>query len=217
MKRIIYFITLLLIPVTSFSQKMNFSFIASPQITWFSGNDDNYEANGNYFGFNTGLEVDFFFSENYAFSTGLTINSLKGGAIYADSLSFGPRGSAKILIPGSKLRFNMQYITVPLGLKFKTIEIGYSTYWLNTGVNPMIRIKSSATDEQEVFSKTDFKDETRLFNMGYFIEGGLEYSLGGNTALIAGLGYNSGFIDVTSSSENTFYTRSFSVILGILF
>jgi hypothetical protein len=142
---------------------------------------------------------------------------LKGGAIYADSLSFGPRGASKILIPGSKLTLNMQYISVPLGLKFKTIEIGYSTYWLNTGVNPMIRIKSRATDEQEVFSKSDFKDETRLINMGYFIEGGLEYSLGGNTALMAGLGYNSGFIDVTSSSESTFHTRSFSVILGILF
>lgn len=217
MKRIIFFLSLLLLAKTSFSQGLNFSFIASPQITWFSGNDDHYEANGTYFGFNTGLEIDYFFSKNYAFSTGITINTLKGGAIYADSVSFDTGGSEKILVPGSKLIHNLQYISIPVGLKFKTIEIGYATYWLNTGVTPMIRIKSKATDDQEVFSKTDFKDETRLFNMGYFIEGGLEYSLGGNTALIAGLGYNSGFMDVTSGSNDSFQTRSFSVILGILF
>jgi hypothetical protein len=53
--------------------------------------------------------------------------------------------------------------------------------------------------------------------MAYFIEGGLEYSLGGNTALIAGLGYTSGFMDVTKRSADKFQTRAFSVILGVLF
>jgi len=112
---------------------------------------------------------------------------------------------------------NLQYIAIPLGLKFKTIEIGYSTYWLNTGISPMIRLKSSVSDEEEVFSKIDFKDKTSLFNVGYFIQGGLEYSIGGSTALIAGLGFNTGFIDVTESKDDKFTTKSFSIILGVLF
>ncbi|MGC9342332.1 MAG: porin family protein [Bacteroidales bacterium] len=217
MKRLLVSIPILMLAMLSYSQNVKFSFIASPELTWFSGNDDAYETDGTYLGLNTGLEIDFFFTENYAFTTGLTINTIKGGVLYSDSIRYTAGDSEKILVPGSLLTHTLQYINIPLGLKFNTIEIGYNTYWLSTGVSPMIRIKSKVSDEQEVFSKTDFKDETRLFNMSYFIKGGLKYSLGGNTALIGGLGYSSGFVDITESSREKLQTRAFSVILGIQF
>jgi len=217
MKKYLFILTFLISSLSAQSQGVRFSFIANPQFAWFSGNDDNYESNGIFLGFNTGLEMDFFFSENYAFSTGITINNLKGGAIYSDSLVFDIGDKDKILIPDSRLTYNLQYLSVPLGLKFKTIEIGYSTYWLNTGITPMVRLKARATDETEYFEKENIITETRLFNINYFIEGGLEYSLGGNTALIAGLGYYTGFTDVTEKSNYRLTTQSFAVIFGILF
>jgi hypothetical protein len=217
MKNYLFLFILLVTGQLAFSQGTRFSFTANPQLTWFAGNGDDYESNGVFLGLNTGLEADFFFSENYAFSLGLNLNNVKGGVVFSDSTTFTAGDTEKVLPAGSRMTHTLQYISFPAGLKFKTVEIGYSTYWLNTGVTPMLRIKSRVTDESEVFEKTDFKDETSLFNMNYFIELGLEYSLGGNTALIGGLGYYSGFMDVTNSSSEKLTTKSFAIILGVVF
>ncbi|MFW5821566.1 MAG: porin family protein [Bacteroidota bacterium] len=217
MKKYILSIILVFAGIVSEAQGIRFSFMANPQLTWFSGTDENYQANGSFPGINIGLELDAFFTENYAFSTGISLNNIRGGAIYDDILVYRLGETDKILEPGSRMTYGLQYITVPLGLKFKTIEIGYSTYWLNTGLSPMFLIRSRVSDETDTFSKTDFIDETRFYNMNYFIEGGIEYSLGGNTAFIAGIGYHSGFFDVTKNSSYRLTTQGFSLILGILF
>ena len=81
----------------------------------------------------------------------------------------------------------------------------------------MFNIRSRASDSDKILSKTSISEETDLFNMNYFIEGGLEYSLGGSTAIVAGIGYNSGFIDVTSRAADKINTNSFSLVIGILF
>ena len=44
------------------------------------------------------------------------------------------------------------------------------------------------------------ESELKLFNLGYHITGGIEYSLGGDTALGFGLGYENNFLDSTSGS-----------------
>ena len=199
------------------AQSIRFSYLANPQLTWFSGKGNGYEANGSFLGFNTGIELDFFFTENYAFSTGLTIQSNRGGIVYEDSMTFNLNNEDYLLPSGSKLTNNLQHVSIPLGLKFKTIEIGYSTYWINTGITPMILINSKATDESKALNKTNFKDQTHPINLNYFVEGGLEYSLGGNTAVIAGIGYYSGFMDISKSDPDKLTTHGFSLILGLLF
>lgn len=203
--------------ILSDAQNVRFSFMANPQLTWFSGKDDNYQANGSFPALNTGLEIDAFFTENYAFSTGITLNNIKGGVIYNDSLMYNISNSGSILPSGSRMTFNLQYISVPIGLKFKTIEIGYTTYWLNAGLTPMFLVKSKVSDESDTFEKTEFKDETSFYHMNYFIEGGIEYSLGGNTAIVAGLGYYSGFLDITKNSSYRLISEGFAIVLGIQF
>ena len=212
-------IILLILPSTFLvnAQDVRFSFMANPQLTWFSGEDENYQANGSFPAMNIGLEMDAFFTENYAFSTGITLNSIRGGVIYSDSLSYNVSDKQRTLPSDSRMTFNLQYISVPLGLKFKTIEIGYTTYWINAGLTPMFLIKSKVSDESDTFEKTEFKDETSFYNMNYFIEGGLEYSLGGNTAIVAGLGYYSGFFDVTKSSAYRLTSQGFAIVFGIQF
>jgi len=199
------------------AQKLRFSFLANPQLTWLSGNSNSYTTEGVYLGINTGLEADFFFTENYAFSTGIQLNNIRGVVSYTDTLSFNIDNDDLILPANSEMQHRLQYLGIPLGLKFKTIEIGYSTYWINTGITPMILLKSTVSDETETFDKTGFRDETRFFNMNIFVEGGLEYSLGGNTAIVAGLGYYSGFMDISKRSSETLQTQSFAFILGLLF
>jgi outer membrane protein with beta-barrel domain len=201
----------------AFSQDLRFSFLANPQINWLSVNEGSVKSDGASIGLNTGIEMDWFFAERYAISTGITINNLGGKLIYSDSINFN-LNNERIKVPsGNTINYKLQYIAVPIGLKFKTIEIGYATYWVNAGITPMVNIRSRATDSDELLNKTSISEETDLFNMNYFIEGGLEYSLGGSTAIIAGIGYNSGFMDVTNRAADKINANSFSLVLGILF
>ena len=199
------------------SQDLRFSFLASPQIVWLQGGDANFETKGSLLGLNTGIELDFFFDDKYAFTTGLTINSLGGGVSYSDSIYLSSGENEILLEPMDIIDYRLQYIAIPVGLKFKSVEIGYTTIWLNTGINSMFNIKSKGNSESGSFNKSDLKDEIGSLNFNYFIEGGIEYSLGGNTALIGGIGYNSGIMDVTNRPSEKLTTQSFSLILGILF
>lgn len=217
MKRHLIILIFILTPALAGAQNLLFSFKANPQITWFSGSEDSYEANGSFGGFNLGIEGDFFFTEKYAFTAGFMVNRLKGGVIYDDVIRFESTDTTKWLDPGSRITHTLQYINVPLGVKFKTIEIGYSTFWFNTGISPAFMIKSRAADESDTYNNTDLIDDFKFFNLSYFIKAGVEYSLGGSTALIGGIGYNSGLTDITKSSRETLNTRSFSIILGVSF
>jgi hypothetical protein len=157
------------------------------------------------------------FAEHYAFSTGLTINNLGGRVKYADSINIDA-SDERILIPsGNTIRYNLQYISLPLGLKFKTVEIGYTTFWINAGVTPMLNIRAKGTTADGSLDRTNIRNETGALNINYFIKGGVEYSLGGSTAIVGGLGYYPGLMDVTNRSADKINTYSIALVLGILF
>ena len=59
--------------------------------------------------------------------------------------------------------------------------------------------------------------EIELFMLSYFIGGGLEYSLGGNTALVGGIYFTSGILDVTSNSNNIAQISSLALRIGVKF
>lgn len=210
-------IIILILSLNAYGQNARFSFMASPQINWMTSGKAGVKSDGPVAGLNTGIELDLFFAEHYAFSTGLTINNLGGRLIYNDSISINSDGT-RIMVPaGNPVKYHLQYISVPLGLKFKTIEIGYTTFWVNAGLTPMVNIRAKGTSEDGSLDKTSLKDETGLFNINYFIEAGIEYSLGGSTAIVGGLGYYPGFMDVTNRSADKINTYSFALVLGILF
>ena len=118
---------------------------------------------------------------------------------------------------GSKLKYNLQYIEVPLGLKFKTNEIGYTTFYANLGFSFQVNIKATGKDSYKVIENENIKDEIRLLNMGYYFGAGIEYSLGGNTALIAGINWTNGFIDITSGNPGKITLGILQLRAGIIF
>ena len=204
---------LLISPLSLFSQKIRFTVIGEPQISWMIPDRDDITREGANMGLNAGLGMDIFFAQNYAFSTGITLSNLGGKLSYKDSLRYND-----VRIPaGSIISYKIQYLSVPLGLKFKTNEIGYITYFANLGLNPMVRIKARASDTEAILEKDNILDEIKFFNINYFILMGVEYSLGGSTAIIGGLGYSSGFTDVTSRGIDKININSLTIRIGILF
>jgi len=213
-----YILTLIILVFSShiFAQSLSFSVVVDPQITWMNSDSKNTERDGTEFGFGGGLVMDHYFAENYAFSSGISILSTGGSLKYLDSLAFQFGGSTDTIPAGSTIRYKLQYLTIPLSLKLKSNEIGYSRFFAHLGLNMHLNLKSSA-DINEDIQGEDIRDEVNFFMMSYFFGGGLEYSLGGNTALVGGIYYTSGILDVTSNSNYRTHISALSLRLGVKF
>ena len=108
-------------------------------------------------------------------------------------------------------------VDIPIGLKLKTEELGYSTLFLQLGFNPMILLNAKGSSEDASFKKEDIRESINLFGLGYHAGLGVEYALGGRTALIGGLRWSSGFTDVTDNDRANVKTNAITIHLGILF
>ena len=121
-----YILSLIILMFSSqiFAQGLSFSVVFDPQITWMSSDSKRIEKEGNNFGFGGGLIMDNYFTENYAFSTGLSILSTGGSLRFLDSLDFQFGGEQDTLPAGSTVKYDLRYLTIPLRLKIKSNEIG---------------------------------------------------------------------------------------------
>jgi hypothetical protein len=197
--------------------RTKFSVHVDPQFAWFGSDDDSAEPSGSIFHVQYGLQMDRFFEEKYAFNLGFGINNLGGNLFYADSVSFASKGDTLYSTPGTTMKHNLQYIDMPIGLKLKTEELGYFTFFLQLGFNPMFNINASATSDDGTFDKENIRENIHLFNLGYHAGIGLEYQLGGSTSAIGGIRWTSGLTDVTNNDGAKITTKAISIHLGILF
>lgn len=189
-----------------------------PVISWFSPVTSGIDRDGSKPGFNAGLIVEYYFSKNYAFVSGLSLTSLAGNLFYKEAVSITTGAGEHVLLPaGSTVAFNLSYLTLPAGLKLKTNEIGYFTYFAQVGFSPQINIGSRATATGSLLKKDNISKEINLFNLSYFFGGGLEYDMGGQTSLLAGLFFNNGFVDILSNNRYKTAFNYLTIRLGIMF
>ncbi len=216
MKRLLWML-FVLISLSASGQGIRFTVIADPQLSWLSADASNVESNGNHLGINVGLSVDDFFAPNYALSTGITIGNTGGELKYSNPLPVSVHGEKDTLPANTSLKYKLQYITVPLGLKLKTNEIGYTTFFAHLGLESGLNIKATGDANQGDLENENISDDIALFRLGYYIGGGVEYSLGGSSAIVAGLTYSNGFTDITKDSDNKATLSYLAIRLGVLF
>ncbi len=219
MKRILVIITFLgaILSLNAQTTRVKFNVEVDPQFAWFSSDEETVEPDGSIFHVHAGLNMDYYFAENYAFVLGVGINNLGGNLLYADSTEFSSKGETLLVEPNQSVKLNLQYIDIPIGLKLKTEELGYATYFLQLGFNPMINLNAKASSEDASFDKVDIKESIISFYLGYHVGLGVEYKLGGSTALIGGVRWSSGFTDVTDNDRANVTLNALSIHLGILF
>jgi len=198
--------------------KMRFNVHVDPQFAWFKSSDsDKIQPNGSIFHMQAGLQMDYYFQENYAFVLGFGINNLGGNLLYEDSASYSNDNQDVNLESGQEVKMNLQYLDIPIGLKLKTEELGYGTFFLQLGFNPMFNINALLTTKDGIFEKKDIKASVSTFCLAYHVGAGLEYRLGGNTALIGGVRWTSGLSNVTENDGANLSLNALSIHLGILF
>ena len=179
-------------------QKISFGVHADPLISWFSTGIKSVTNNGARAGFNFGLNFNNYFARNYSFSTGISLISAGGSLTSADSTVYQFPNSNVTVPGGNPVTYKIQYLSVPIGLKLQTNQIGYITFFTDLGLDPKVVISSKADIPALDISGENASKQINLFNLSYHITAGIEYSLGGSTALVAGLGFDNNFLDITS-------------------
>lgn len=186
---IILFITSQLIMGQS-AGDTRFSFVLTPQISWVKSDHQNIDNKGSHFGYNFGLIMDRFFSDNYAFTTGLTINTTGGKLAYPSKMT-----GETLDFSAMTQSYRLKYIEIPLGLKLRSEDMHRTNIYGRFGLSPQINIQAKNKDGHSI------NDEVRLFDLGYHLGAGIEYSLGGRNALILGLLFNNGFVDISNHNQ----------------
>jgi hypothetical protein len=217
MKKYIFIIILALFSVSLFSQKTSFSIVMDPQITWLRTELENVKNDGVVFGFNGGLVLDRYFTENYAFSTGISLWQTGGKLLFTEETSIDFRDGTRTLEPNTSMTYKLQYLTIPLSLKLTSNQIGYFSFFAQVGLNNHISVGKRGTVESMDLIRVGIPDEIRFYSMSYFFGGGCEYSLGGNTSLLAGIYFTSGFLDITTSEDYRATLNALSLRIGVRF
>ena len=101
------------------------------------------------------------------------------------------------VLPGDPVIYKIKYLTIPVGLKFETNQIGYTTFFTDVGLDPKVVIAGRADIPSLSIRDENAMRELNRLNLSYHITAGIEYSLGGNTAWVFGLNFDNNFLDIT--------------------
>lgn len=194
-KVLLVFITALLM-TNAFSQGFSGGFFVGPTTSWVSTDSRIITPEKVNLGYTFGATADIRFFDNFDLSLGLRFNNIGGSLSFnhgALGLTADEVNLPDTLYSGSSMKYNLNYLAIPVGFKGKTNEIGYITYFLKGGVTPMINTK--AQGDIATFTDLIIDDHVKLFNLGWHIGGGIEYALAGSTRLLVEVIYTGGLVD----------------------
>jgi len=178
-------------------QNIRFGVFADPSVNWFSSNTKETLNDGSRPGFNFGFTFNRYFSKNYSFSTGLSIMRAGGRLFNTSDISMSFNNINVDIDSGEVVIYKIQYVNIPLGLKFESTQIGYIRFFADLGIDPRFMIGSKADIPSENITGEVANKELNPVNLSYHIMAGIEYSLGGETEMVIGLGFDHNFFDVT--------------------
>lgn len=198
--------------------QFRFGVKVDPQISWYNIIGDISDPADARFHTNIGLMANKYFTENYSVSFGVSLNQTGGSIEYLDETTWELNNEDKTLPANEAIDFRIQYLQLPLGLKFLSKSIGYVRIYADLGADGFVRLRSLADIPSENIDNNDAKKEIRIFNMGYHIGGGIEYSLGGSTSIMTGITYTNALIDAThKKKDDNVNTNMLSLRVGIMF
>ncbi len=203
MKRILLPVIVLLIATNLYSQdknKISGGLYVKGGTSWLMSDNKSYFENEKVkLSYGMGAIMDINLNNNFAINIAAGYNNIGGTAVFKNGV-IPFKDIDENLIGGvntpfnNKYKYATSYIELPISIKGSTNEIGYFTYFLKLGADPMVRIKNKITTESK--SVYVANKATSLFNIGWHVGGGFEWSLAGNTRLLVEVLYLGTFIDL---------------------
>ncbi len=185
--------------------KFRFGMQTSPTFSWLSTDNKNINGNGPNLGFKLGLIGEYDIAENYSFTGGLNFAFNHGGTLkYNNGGTFWPSVTSDTLPDGVNLKYNLQYVEIPMGMKMRTNEFGLFRFYAELPIFTLgfvskstgaIKAAGDANREKE-----NIRDEVKGFTVSWGFGVGTEYDLSSTTKLVGGLAFQKAFVDLTENS-----------------
>jgi hypothetical protein len=201
--------------------------MTSANFSWVKATQKPLLSNGVGMGYSIGITGDFNLSSdksNYFFTVEALSTVIRSKtALNKDENAFTMKRDG-LSYTNVEHTYNINYIEIPLSLKLKLNEIGYTTWFGQIGIAPSIRYSSrakmSAKDlsnatlntewyntnssriEDTDFEFDEFRDDIRFLRFATVIGFGMEYRFSGSAALMAGLRLNNGLTNFISDNRD---------------
>ncbi len=177
----------------------------NPGVSWIKPENNHYTSEGPSFSYSYGLDVDFYFNANYAFSTGLQIQNTKANVSYPDLFSPSGNGNDWENVTSNSL-YSYKMFHLPTYLKLKTNPIGYNSFFAEFGLSFYFPFKAtqsteSTRDSGETIDRgsENIMDQTNFASVNLLLGGGIEIPLSGDTKLQLFVRYLNGISSLSNS------------------
>lgn len=240
MKKIVYccFFILLLQRVSAQSNTdgstFRFGLHASPSWSWLRSDDKLLESTGSNWGIKLGTIGEYYFSNNYAFMSGIGFGLNQGGTLQNgyDRAVFW--NDSDLSLPGldtisknAKLHYRLNYVEIPFGIRMRGgsnedqalrfyAEAPVFTLSFRSRALGDIRGTNNQNTQDEVIKK-DVIGAALSWGLG----AGIEYELATHATLVAGLSYQQQFTDLTPDNgarfrNNTWQKENSKATIGLI-
>jgi hypothetical protein len=203
---------------------ISFSIHFDPLMSWFSTDSYDTRSDGVVPGFNFGISYNKYFSPNYSFSSGINIINAGGRLINREDTRFELKNYSSAVYTvqaGEAITYKITYLSVPLGLKLQTNQLGYGRFFTDVGLDPKIVIGGRADIPSVNIKGGNALTELNIFNLSLHIMAGMEYPLSESNYLVVGIGYEKNLFDITRDNgdqpSNVVTQKLLSFRLGITF
>ncbi len=219
------------------NDKIRLGFMASPGLGWFSPKGSDLKNAGIGYAMNYGLVFEYYFKDqNYGIQTGL-LGGLENGILKDRSVFQINTGKTDIVE-----RYNNQFIAIPVYLKLKTNSLKKFHIYGQVGFELNFTLSSRASFSKNLFDVTnnnvfevnkeniiskknavtsvipEFK--SNFFDFRIAAGTGFEYDLTDKVALLFGVKYHNGFVDVLNdrdAKKDPIHVRNFLFNIGFMF
>ena len=206
MKKILFLIALTItLSINGFAQYKPFQFglNVSPGLNMTNTQWEGISGTENYISFNWGFIGNFYFVENYGFSTGFNIMNQKGGYYYIDD-------DINLSEP-SHCKISNQYLEIPLSLTMRTERFNDFRIFSDIGYGLGICLN---------YDDTLLKDEFRKIRHGLILKLGVEYNVYKSSCVTVAVKYNDNFANIYkkhNSIKHNITLNSLCLEIGFIF
>lgn len=203
---------------------INFSIHFDPLISWFSTDSYDTRTEGMVPGFNFGISYNKYFTPNYSFSSGINIIKAGGRIFNREATQFELKNyyNTILTVPSDEeITYRITYLSIPLGLKLQTNQMGYGRFFTDVGIDPKIVVGGRADIPSLNIEGGNATQELNLINLSFHIMAGMEYPLSGSNSFIIGIGFEKDLFDITRDNgdqpSNVVIQKMVSLRIGMTF
>jgi hypothetical protein len=192
---------------------------ANPQITWLKSSNTNIGNKQAGLGIDYGLVADFHIGGHprYCINTGVLVSNQAYTSRYNTNETFSI--NQKTFDQSVDIKFRMNYLQVPLNIKLKTDQFHRLTYYGQFGLSNYFNLSAVAYSSDSQLNGDNVNSVIRMYYLSLLMGAGVEYDLGGTTALNLGLQYSNGLTDATAlkTPNDKGSMQSLRLVLSVLF